>query len=993
KLALQHGPPLRQISGGGGDAFAVNTSTNRSSSTQSNESDAFEQLTTSVIEITDALSAGAGVDLSFTKSTPPASDAQKTDVKKADEETLSRITDAYLAILVSDVRSGPVYSYAKPIATTSYDRFSSDENFVVVSASTALAKSAARCGRSSQVYETLLERFESGGNDPELAIAMVQVALAQGEFRRINESLGHFTKSIDSRLPARGKLVDAPGAVTSITSQMASESQKKSEVVNLVLYAIWPIIESNDLTDKADSNEPAIDEISDKVAALLNRTEALINSDSYTANRHREIRRRISEQHLSFAKLSGDSETIDDYIKSELNALQSRTYPSGINLKQYQRQGLESLIIKLLDDGLVARMDQVLRQAISTPAGAERDYSSRFEPQACLAISQLPTNKRFELLRQLTFGRTGDQPLSYFEGLVSYEVPPPMVHRQHPTLDAVVNLPISSNHYPVVNSLLMLCDAAVATGNVQSVREKLESQRKVTGDQADMALALLQLTDAKEANKDASAVLSAIRPTLAAVGERLAENLPTKNDDTLPFPSLEAHLVIRAFEAGLPRSDAALMMRHLKAYAVRGMRNHLVSAVARATAKMGLGRAANGTSASPIEHFIVVPISARYRGDNELLEPLYKVNGQGWISGTSGYEQSHLMFKYPVAGSFTFSAKIQDGGWGEADVSYGGVIYQANGWQQTAQLLGMGNRGSVDFNVPSIQQSKINEESVSVTPESVQALCNGQSYVSDTVTASFPFVTIYHRKDRTTQFRDVRFTGSPQIPDEVNLIDPTMRGWGVLTRGNAPTKMLLPIGPKQNRDGILKFRADLEKELANGPLVGRWSVIDGELHYKGQPSTSRTRDPDAQIQYVRPLQDGESIHIEFYWETGKVEFAPSIGRLVLKLGPQGAQPDWIAASQDLASVGFVPAASMNPPYEMIAADNVPKESTWNSLLMKRYGDVVSILLNDRPMIEIPVKGYERPGVNRYEKRDLRIRSMRLTGDWPDEFPKELIAAE
>lgn len=987
RLALQNGPPLRQFSSGG-DAFAIASPANRSPARTSNPSKTMGQLATTLIEVTNELSAQTGVNLSFTKTTPIANGTGQPD-----SAAMSQITDAYLAILAPPSRDGSVYSYAKPIATSSYDRIASDESIVVVSASTALAKAAAWCDRSNQVYEMLLKRFESAGNPPELAIAMVQVATAQGEFNRINESLAHFSQSIDSRLPARKELVSVPGPVTSITSQMASESQKKSEVVNLVLNAIWPIIDSKCLTNTAKADASLVPEIADNVAALLNRTDALINSDSYTANRHREIRRRLSEHHISLAKSSGNTEIVDAYIQSELNGLQSRTYPSGVDLKQYQRRALESLTTKLIDDGLTERMDQVFRQAITTRTAAERNYTNRFEPHVCLAISQLTNSKQFELLQRMTFGRTGNETMAYFEGLVSYEVPPPLVSRQHPMLEAVIDLPTSTKEYPITNSLLMLIDAAIMTGNGQSLQQTLKAQTESPGDQADIALALLEMALAKKPDGNASSTLSPIRPTLTAVADRLVKNLPKKNDDTIPFPSLEAHLIVRAYESGVPVSILEPMIRKLKVYAIRGERNLLVSAVARSTAKMGIGRAANGTSESPFRHFHVIPISARYRGDNELLRPLYSVNGQGWISGTSGYEQSHLMFKYPLTGSFTFSAKIQDGGWGEADLSYGGVIFQANGWQQTAQLLGMGNRGSVDFKVPSIQQNKLNEESVSVTPDSVQALCNGQSYVSDLPTTSYPFVSVYHRKDRTSQFRDVRFAGNPEIPDEVNLIHPTMRGWGVLTRGNNVSKMLLPIGPKQNRDGILKFRENMEKDLAKGPLVGRWSVVDGELHYKGHPSTSRTRDPKAQIQYVRPLQDGESIDIEFYWKADEVEFAPSIGRLVLKLSPEGAKPDWIVANGDLASVGYIPAESIDPPLDQIAADNVPIEDSWNKLRMKRTGHTVAMLLNDKPLITIPVKGHERPGVNRYEKRDLRIRSMRLTGDWPDEFPSELLVTE
>ena len=189
----------------------------------------------------------------------------------------------------------------------------------------------------------------------------------------------------------------------------------------------------------------------------------------------------------------------------------------------------------------------------------------------------------------------------------------------------------------------------------------------------------------------------------------------------------------------------------------------------------------------------------------------------------------------------------------------------------------------------------------------------------------------------------------------------------------------------------MDFRKNLEEQLAKGPIVGKWCVIDGHLHYKGEPASSRKYDPAGQIQYARPLQDGESMQIEFFWKNGKTEFAPTVGRTILKLTDKGAIPDWIIANGDLASVRYVPVDQLDPPYTPIAKDSVPKDDQWNTLVMKRSGDRSAISLNDQALTEVPVVGIERPGIYRYEKRDVVIRSMKLTGPWPKEFPKEWLS--
>ncbi|MCS7471619.1 tetratricopeptide repeat protein [Stieleria sp. ICT_E10.1] len=987
QLALQNGPPLRKLSTGG-DAFAITSSRNSAAYGSREQQTEMDQLADKVAAITDGLSQAIGVPFEF-----KLSSYQSDRDRQIDRQAMSRVADAYLEIFAPANRPGTVFNYSKKIATSSYDRIRSDDDIVVSSASMVLATAAAACGRADELAATLEKRLASADHNVELSIALVQLAFAAGNMERLAASLDRMMEAIGKELPPPGQRPAGTGPLTTITSQMASESQKKSEVVDRVMHAIWPIVASDLISDAKDKGGASLADVSKNVAELLRRTESLIGSDSYTANRHREIRRRLALRYVAIAKASGDIEVIDDYIQSELDTIETQPYPSGVDLQDYKRRALERLAVSMIDDGLTEQMDPVFRQAITEHFNTQRNYSNRFESHVCLAISQLPADKRIELLEKLTFGRDGDYPIAYFDALVSYEIPPPLVRRQHPMLDAVINLPTSTGDYPVVNSLVMLIDAAVAAGQTGPVLEKLQRNRKTVGDEADMAAALLKLAAAKSNAGETASLLNEIAPTLRAVGDRLAKNLPKQNDKSLRFPALETHLIVRAFEAGLPVAIAEPMIRNVKVYAIRGQRNFMVSAVARATAAMGVGRAAGATTDSPLEHFNVVPISARYRGDNVLLPPLYAVGPDGWISGTSGYEQSHLMFKYPLSGSFTFSAEIQDGGWGEADVAYGGVIYQGNGWQQTAKILGMGNRGQVEFKVGAIRQGKPNVEAVSVSADRVQALCNGEPYVSDTVTGSFPFVSIHHHKYRTTHFRDVRFSGSPTIPDEVDLIDPTMRGWGVLTRGKSIPKMLLPIGPKQNEQSILKFREKMQADLANGPLADGWSVREGKLHYNGKPadSGSRASESASHIEYLRPIQDGESIEIEFYWKTGETEFSPTIGRTVMRLGPEGTTPDWIIANGDLASVGFINVANVDPPYSAIAADNVPNDEAWNTLVMSRDGDQLTLTLNAQPLTAIPVQGHERPGLYRHEKCDVTVRKIRLTGDWPDQVPAELMA--
>ena len=58
--------------------------------------------------------------------------------------------------------------------------------------------------------------------------------------------------------------------------------------------------------------------------------------------------------------------------------------------------------------------------------------------------------------------------------------------------------------------------------------------------------------------------------------------------------------------------------------------------------------------------------------------------------------------------------------------------------------------------------------------------------------------------------------------------------------------------------------------------------------------------------------------------------------------------------------------------------------------MTRKDDTIEILLNGKPLVRIPVTSPPRPGLVRPKDREVRVREMTLTGDWPDKLPADLL---
>ena len=61
--------------------------------------------------------------------------------------------------------------------------------------------------------------------------------------------------------------------------------------------------------------------------------------------------------------------------------------------------------------------------------------------------------------------------------------------------------------------------------------------------------------------------------------------------------------------------------------------------------------------------------------------------------------------------------------------------------------------------------------------------------------------------------------------------------------------------------------------------------------------------------------------------------------------------------------------------------------------MKRSGELILVTLNDKPLAKIPVTEEPRPGIMRPDDRNVKIRSMKLTGDWPEKLPEDLMAKQ
>ena len=934
-----------------------------------------EGLTERVNEIVDLYSDATGHQLG-------ARSPKSETVTKADEKTMREISETFYAIIAPESRHDAVFPYANAIASNSYDHLREDEELISQSLAVAMARAAALGGHSNGLIGKVRERMTNHSDKETLASVLIHVALAAENDEVLSDALNQFSTAIDSKLPKKGPKIAADPLSLTISTQVRQESQLKTKTINSVLLTVWP------LTGKSEFSNS---EISSLASDLLERTSWLIVSDPYTENRHRAIAKKIRKRMMTAAANRNDQEGIERLLNLELGTIDQRY--AGYDTKrrqQYLLSAMESLLDEMMADGRIAKAPKGVRRIVLMTLGRHRSFRSSIAANLCLELSKLPKEKQFEYLMQFTFGEKNEKAIAHWGSFIRFNKPPEVVLRQTPNVNDIQALPVCDPDVPFASTLLMLADLSAELGKSQQVADALASRSDAAGDEADLASKIVLLTASVKDPKAASPrkagetlVPKSFDPTIQAVTKKLVDNKPTKTDADLVFPELPFFFTVRAIQAGLPNSRAEELLQLLKTYAFRSKSYLIMSSVSRVQAELGIGRAAGAHESSPLEHFVVVTIPTKYGPDVERLMPLYSMDDEGWVSGTSGHYISLLMLRYPVTGSFTLSAEIQDGGWGEANVSYGGLLYKPNGANESAKLYVPASRGDVSFPITSIKKGKLNVEAIRVTENATVGLCNEAEYVTDLTNFAYPWPAISHYYYRTTKLRNINITGEPVIPREVNLINPTMRGWGVLALGRGLPNPMLPEKTTQTENEIDKI---LEK--ISGSKDAMWFVDKGELKYTAVSSNSN--DVTGQIQYLRPLFDGESVEMSVWWDWGTSEVHPSIGRTVFKLGNDGMEPSWLSARYDLGETAYIEADKLDPPIAKMASDNVPKDKAWNLIKMTRRENIVSVTLNGNPLIDLPITEPPRPGIMRYKGNSVRISSIKLTGDWPKTLPTDLM---
>ncbi|MCA8998924.1 MAG: DUF1583 domain-containing protein, partial [Planctomycetaceae bacterium] len=269
---------------------------------------------------------------------------------------------------------------------------------------------------------------------------------------------------------------------------------------------------------------------------------------------------------------------------------------------------------------------------------------------------------------------------------------------------------------------------------------------------------------------------------------------------------------------------------------------------------------------------------------------------------------------------------------------------------------------------------------VEVSADAVRRHINGRLVHEDqTLTTRDPWIAIRSPYYGRGEVKNIRITGSPNVPDVLHLTDFRDQVAAPFPDADHPHSTLT----NSVAECWIPWYRDLE---GHPPTWRREPQPDGTHVLLGR------KFPDLEgsfcerlLRYHWPLPENFEIQYEFFYEPGEVEVHPALGRFAFLLHPDGL------AFHEITN-GPMDTGAIDP----LNADPLPsslpivmKDGCWNQLTLSRQGSVVALSLNGESIgsFKPPKETDSRFGLFYYcDQTSAQIRNVTLKGSWPKEIP-------
>ena len=528
--------------------------------------------------------------------------------------------------------------------------------------------------------------------------------------------------------------------------------------------------------------------------------------------------------------------------------------------------------------------------------------------------------------------------------------------------------------YSPLSNVLWLVDAAKEAGQLDELRRLSEAAVK---EQIPGALQLLTLS--LLAAKDLPAAEPRLREVMLAAKQRadapVAEGRRRQPLDPADFLVMRAALREPSLNAQ-GRKFGNQLLEHVRTAYSDPFITHIGLELTQSKDTKSLDSPSPNARDPELKHWASYDARQGSRG----MPAAWWAAHDGFVVHRTGHTQDALGFRYPLTGQFEFSFDVFADHFATGEVGFGGLVCVPEPWAQRSMVFPWSQRETVTLPPPiEAFPGVIRRTTVQIAPGKTRFLMNGRLIFEDTSASSTsPWLELICLGSRTTAFWNPRLVGKPVIPREVRLIEgDRLDGWHSPTNGALPRRLTV-------------------NETLNASAESRpddWGVKDGVLRSAPRTFSDSDQVSELLLSYHRPLQSGDSVRYEFFYEPSKRMVHPAIGSVAFVLGNPPIQLHWIAGAFGRNELFDLPLKNkVTDPEAKSASGALPlQENTWNQMQVSLDGDDITLSLNGTLVFQRRLEPANDRRFGLYQEvatESVEVRNVILTGNWPEQLTSE-----
>lgn len=669
------------------------------------------------------------------------------------------------------------------------------------------------------------------------------------------------------------------------------------------------------------------------------------------------------------------AEAINKYL--ELTAHDNDRY-SGISSQLTRRiSQLEKVAQLLLPKG---RVDEALRYLAMRQSAFAQGFDRNNDWVGSWALESIQgmSDRKSAYLKLADWTFEGDGPLNGIRTLVRRQRLPNWfsagVGGSYPPFPPVADptLPIASNEY-------MLVKLAQQTDSTDDLMERLVKAQASGRAGADTALAICL-----------ASMNQTVEPELIQKIQRRLESIrPGDGKPASAAPLVEMQLASILADSPAHQPFVKNITTELLKHTHSQSRGYLNPWIAKYQHAHGWSETSSWKSADELNHWMRSTMASGKDYSEGKTVPIWVTDQKSRIDHVGGFSDDYLWFRYPLTGNFRFEIETQDGGWSESELVIDGLRFTALGNSSNVYLKTQSTSDWVRIPTKVAKKNDWNRCSVTLDKDFLSYHLNDTLIYREARKDRPTWIGLHSEGAKKTSVRNIKISGEPTIPDSVDLIpEGSLRGWsGQYYGATLPTAGVNTTKREQDAGSLQRYRSSPKPNQIDNLA---WTVKDGEL-ISGRVQKQSFNGQNS-IRYERPIGDGETLSYEFFYQEGKTEAHPSIGRTAYILRPSGVALHWMSAPNTPWGIP----KGYEVPLPGVEEKPLPlKSGEWNQVELERTGRKLRILLNGQVVFDQEPQSRLGDMVfgffHNREQTSARLRNVTLRGSWPESVPDELLS--